>query len=147
MPKNDASSPISPRSFHFLPVREIEQLRLTRPDTIHFCRVDSSRQVLISPSSRRINQVRSPSSVSASTLDARCATIDGDVGEACGSGSGVIRLGDRDADASSGWTVRPRTLNMCPQVVHLTVTPPGLSLLSSSSYSVWHFSQRTSISA
>src|SRR4029078_3182191 len=38
---------------------------------------------------------------------------------------------------------RLRILNMCPQFVHLTVTPPGLSRLSSSSYSVWHFWQRT----
>src|SRR5205823_3033914 len=38
-----------------------------------------------------------------------------------------------------------RILNMCPQLVHLTVTPPGFKRLSSSSYSVWHFSQRTSI--
>ena len=51
-----------------------------------------------------------------------------------GTPGGPIDVGDRR-----------RTLNMCPQVVHLTVTPPGLSLLSSSSYSVWHFSQRTSI--
>src|ERR1700689_3324417 len=41
--------------------------------------------------------------------------------------------------------VRLRILNMCPQLVHLTVTPPGFKRLSSSSYSVWHFSQRTSI--
>ena len=40
---------------------------------------------------------------------------------------------------------RRRILNMWPQLVHLTVTPPGLSRLSSSSYSVWHFSQRTSM--
>jgi hypothetical protein len=49
--------------------------------------------------------------------------------DAANSGTGVA-----DGDDIDG--CRPRTLNMCPQVVHLTVTPPGLSLLSSSSYSV-----------
>ena len=40
---------------------------------------------------------------------------------------------------------RFRILNMCPQFVHLTVTPVGFSRASSSSYSVPHFSQRTSM--
>ena len=138
MAKNEASSPISPSIFHFLPVREMAQLRLTRPETIHFCRVDSSRQVLISPSSRRMSQVRSPSSASISTLEAR---------DSPGSGVGVERssrpldddaatFGTGVAEAERAPCGRPRTLNMWPHVVHLTVTPPGLSLLSSSSYSV-----------
>src|SRR5262249_15248639 len=36
-------------------------------------------------------------------------------------------------------------LNRFPQDVHLTVTPASVTFESSSSYSVWHFSQRTSI--
>src|SRR5262249_17748721 len=63
----------------------------------------------------------------------------------------VARGADRPRDSVGGGAAptlvfaRLRILNMWPQLVHLTVTPPGFSRASSSSYSVWHFSQRTSM--
>ena len=113
--KNDANSGISPSFFHVLPLREIIESRVTRPATIHCCSVPNSRQVLLSPFSRRIIHTRS----------AVPAT----------GGVDTLVVGRR------------RILNMCPQLVHLTVTPVGLRRASSSSYSVPHFSQRTSIGA
>ena len=63
-----------------------------------------------------------------------------DVGRGRPSGAVVVTAG-----TPTFVFARLRILNMWPQLVHLTVTPPGLSRLSSSSYSVWHFSQRTSM--
>ena len=84
--------------------------------------------------------------------DGMSATSDGtDSGRGCLDG-GRGRSGGGDGGGAAGAAPAPalvfarlRILNMCPQFVHLTVTPPGLSRLSSSSYSVWHFSQRTSM--
>src|SRR5688572_30306173 len=82
---------MSPSRFQVLPVREIIDSRLTRPPTIHCWRVASSRQVLVSPLSRRISQTRSGSLGDHESVGAR------DDGAGCA------------VDARIGWLVDART--------------------------------------
>src|SRR5262245_55049668 len=142
---------MSPSRFHVFPVREIIDSRVTIPDTIHCCRVASSRHVFCVPSSKRMIHSRSPPSSARSTrpesaVGMRCGTpLDGAV-----AGRGPVDIARGRVISGGGVAptlvgARFRILNMCPQLVHLTVTPPGLRRASSSSYSVPHFSQRTSI--
>src|SRR5262245_30812773 len=146
------SSVMSPSRFHVLPVREISDSRETTPATIHCCSVASSRHVLVSPFSRRTSHWRSPESfgpdgTSPMLIGASDSTRGAGAGAGLGADGGFGRGGSGCCCAGRPTLVgaRLRILNMCPQLVHLTVTPPGFSRLSSSSYSVWHFSQRTSM--
>ncbi len=133
-----ASSPISPSRFQVLPVREISDSRVTTPATIHCCRIASSRQLFCSPFSRRISHWRSfsapgaPSSLlpgvpGSSRIDspARAAppTVGGLLVDFFGRSIGIAAP---DAGAAPTFVIaRLRILNMCPQFVHLTVTPVG----------------------
>ena len=152
MTKYCCSSPMSPRRFHVLPVREISDSRVTMPATIHCCSTASSRHCFCSPFSRRRSQLRSLSTAVGSVMSTW--RVISSLGLSTESARGCsLRIGCFDDDGllrSGGGAptlvfARRRILNMCPQFVHLTVTPVGLSLASSSSYSVWHFSQRTSM--
>jgi hypothetical protein len=139
--KNDARSGMSPRRFQVLPLREIIDSRDTLPAMIHCCSVASSRQVRVSPlSSRMIHCRSSPAVTGPEPVGARGS---GTPWRAVG--GGWLGPGARVVGIPLWVAARLRILNMCPHVVHLTVTPPGFSRASSSSYSVWHFSQRTSI--
>ena len=137
-----ASSPMSPSRFHVFPLREISDSRVTVPATIHCCSAASSRHCFCSPFSSRMSQFRSRSTAVGSSLIAASTRFCFDELGRC---RVVESAGALAGGAPTFVVARLRILNMCPQFVHLTVTPPGLSLASSSSYSVWHFSQRTSI--
>src|SRR5690606_19287682 len=137
---------------------EINDSRVAMPATIHCWSVASSLHVLFSPFSSRTIHWRSPEPpigpAGESTIEPGAPGTD--------SARGCL-VGARDRSAAGGGAetavdiaagvlatptlvfARLRILNMCPQFVHLTVTPPGFRRLSSSSYSVWHFSQRTSM--
>ncbi len=89
--------------------------RPTRRSTIHFCSVVGSRKRWVFPSSV-------------------VSSHDGPDASAASPGVGVgVALALRD------------TMNVWPHVVHCTEAPRSATLASSSSYSVWHRSQRTSI--
>lgn len=135
--KYGCNSTIFPSRFQVFPEREISASRPTIPDAIHCCSVASSRQLFCSPVSRRMSHNRSD--VGTELFAANMESASGCAGRG-GSGFALSGAGVGPAAGAA-----PRTLNRCPQCVHLTVTPPGLSRLSSSSYSVWHFSQRTSM--
>src|ERR1700759_921838 len=112
---------------------------------IHCCSVASSRQLFCSPLFSRIRHWRSivvgDWSLPAPPIGAS-SNIE--------SGRGGLGLGVRGRPVSRGASrpvtdgeavptlvvARLRILNMCPQLVHLTVTPPGFRRASSSSYSV-----------
>src|SRR6185312_16248756 len=117
----------------------------------HCCSVASSRHVLFSPFSSRTIHWRSLVGPLGGSLTSTGASLGGRARVSGGRlGAFVAARGPGGAASLTVGKptfvgVRFRILNMCPQLVHLTVTPPGLSRLSSSSYSVWHFSQRTSM--
>ena len=151
-----ASSGISPSRFQVLPEREINASRVATPATIHCCSVAISRHVFCSPFSSRTSHWRSVvigpgrTSAIASMLEledgaVRCGAASRRVSSRPVSRARAGGASGRTAGSPTWVGVRLRILNMWPQFVHLTVTPPGLRRLSSSSYSVWHFSQRTSI--
>src|SRR5688572_17555840 len=104
-----------PSRFHVSPFLEISSSRLIRPSTIHFCSVVSSRNAIIWPSGLRTSHSRP-----------------------CGPLPSVVV-------ARGGGRFGRRTLKTWPHAVHLTVTPLAPTRSSSNSYSVLHFSQRTSI--
>ena len=133
--------------------------RVTVPARIHCWSIASSLHERDSPFSRRSNQVRASTLVTCADSRLGRGALWAEpgraapVGEAGGNVLGLARGNAATTDIGLGAIgprlVEPflRILNMCPQLVHLTVTPVGLSRDSSSSYSVWHFSQRTSIGA
>src|ERR1044071_5177625 len=163
--KYSARSALSPIRFQVLPVREISDSRVTTPAMIHCCSVASSRQLFCSPLSSRISHCRSivvgassgPSGrISSSSSDSPRGrdSTDGN-GLGVGGGRPPASLppgppgppgpapahplgpdgGDPLDDTPTLVIVRLRILNMWPQLVHFTVTPPGFTRASSSSYS------------
>src|SRR6185369_89653 len=117
--------------FHVLPLREISDSRDTTPATIHCCSVASSRHVLVSPFSSRTCHWRSefgPDGMSLmpslGTESARGALLV----SGCFDDTGFARVSAAAAAPAppampTFVLARLRILNMCPQLVHLTVTP------------------------
>ena len=138
-------------------MREISSSRDTLRSTIHCCSVVSSRKRKTScdDTSRIIQPPGSGSWVgvtfaAAGGCDLLITGMPGTVVR-CVDGTdfaGCTYAAERAAAAPmacSCVTSRRLTLNRLPHCVHLTVTPCSPTLESSNSYTVMHFSQRTSI--
>jgi len=126
--KKLVSSAMSPRRFHVRPLREISWSRPTLRSTIHFCSVVISRKRSVPPSARR--KVQSGAADNASS----------------GTGWAVSDVGFGVPGVVASRDTPPGiTLNTCPQLLHCTGVPAGPTRESSSSYSVAHRLQRTSM--
>jgi hypothetical protein len=159
--KKLASSGMLPSRFHWSPASEISSSRETFCSMIHFCSVVSSRKVKVLPFACRTRHSRgrsgSPWGVGtggAPASDVGARSGGGGSEGACAPGLGAAALAGRGAPCiSPGFTGTVTTssffltLNTCPQFVHCTVSPEGVTCSSSNTYWALHFSQRTSMEA